>query len=119
MVDGQRWECSRQAAAYGSAATVQASGNVSYGEPLRTEARDVSLGRCGSRSAKVGAPQAGLRKASFDALPNDVALELRHGPDDREHGLADRRGGIELFLEGDEPDVEATKRLQGRDQVLD
>jgi len=70
------------------------------------------------------APQAnpssfGPVKSGLHPLADDVALELGHGADDGEHGLADGRGGVELLLEGDEPDVETAERLQGRDQMLD
>ena len=71
-----------------------------------------------------GAPQAnpsgfGPLKSSLHALTDDVALELGHGADDGEHGLADGGGGVELLPEGDEPDMEGAEGLQGCDQVLD
>src|SRR5262249_41244552 len=60
----------------------------------------------------------GALKAGLDPLADDVALELGHGADDGEHGLPNGSGGVELLLEGDEPDVETAERLEGRDEVL-
>src|SRR5712692_2939310 len=71
------------------------------------------------RAPKANPPGFGPYETGLHPLANNVALELGHGPNDGEHGLADGRGGVELLLEGDESDIEGAERLQGRDQVLD
>src|SRR5215831_15097211 len=95
------------------------SSQVGHTEPLAMQgAKLLSIDTSG-RSAESDAPHSSVLQPSLDALTNDVALKLGHGADDGEHGLPDWRGGVELLLERDKPDMETAKRLEGSHQVLD
>src|SRR2546425_12126906 len=70
------------------------------------------------RSAE--SPPLGSRaiEPGLDALADDVALELGHRADDREHRLADGARGVELLLERDEGHVQAAEGVERRHEVL-
>jgi hypothetical protein len=53
------------------------------------------------------------------SFADDVALEFCHGADDREHGLAHGRAGVQGLLGGYEVDSESAELGQGEHKLLD
>jgi len=53
------------------------------------------------------------------AVPDDVALQLCHGADDREHRLAHGRRGVERFPVGDEADYRDPEFRKRGNELLD
>src|SRR5215470_18692634 len=92
---------------------------VGHTEPLAVQSEEILTIDTGGRSPEPDTPRAGVFEASPDALANDVALKLGHDPDDGEHGLPDRRSGVELFLQRDELHMTCAEALEGGDHVLD
>src|SRR5262245_40461108 len=83
-------------------AAPDATSNRAQGVAVATQLADRFEVDLDGRAAQPRAPRFGALQAGGHALADDVALELGHGADDREHGLPDRGGGVELLLQGDE-----------------
>src|SRR5258708_31939400 len=75
------------------------------GVAVRTELADRLEVHVDARPAEPLAARPRALEPCRHALADDVALELGHRADDREHRLTDRARGVELLLERDEGDV--------------
>src|ERR1035441_3790595 len=69
--------------------------------------------------AALCAMPAGIFHSRYHPLADDVSLQLRHGGDNCEHGLAHRRGCVQGLLAGNEVDAERPEFGQGEHELLD
>src|SRR5215831_4814281 len=98
---------------------MKTSSQVRHTEALAVQGEEILTIDACDRSPESDTPRSGMLQAGPDALANDVALKLGHDPDDGEHGLPDRRSGVELFLQRDELHMACAEALEGGDHVLD
>src|SRR2546427_4815641 len=103
----------------GGAATPETARNRPEGIPVSLELADRLEVHLDARPAEPLAACPRALEARRHALADDVAFELGHRADDREHRLADRARGVELLLERDEGDVHAPEGVERRHEVLD
>src|SRR5579864_9059655 len=68
-------------------------------------------------AADVAPFEAGAPPAGAHPLDDQVAFELRDGPDDHHDGAAQRAAGVDLLAEADELDVEPVQFVQDFEEV--
>src|SRR3954451_9836059 len=76
-----------------------------------------ALGREQLRPAALAPSGAGGGEAGLGPFADEVALDLRQGPEHVEDEPAAARGGVDLLLEALEPDPAALERLAEPDEV--
>lgn len=79
---------------------------------VATLSGDITLGRPPWRAAGPGRGQAGL-----GALSDQLAFELRQGPEDVEHQFAARGSRVDVLRQAAEPDVALGQGVHGVDEV--
>jgi len=105
-------------ASYRSAADVQSRGDFALTDSLREQRGDLRLmllHRGGSSMRSAGF--ASLGDAGFDAISQDVALELRKDGEHAGERSTARGGHVQCFRKRDKADAEGAQLLQGANQV--